>query len=158
MWIPAGTCVACPKGRQDNTHLNVYGARKVAALAAEAIQKQLPELGKYVRFYDYVVAKDGSGDFFTVQEAVNAVPDFRKNKRTTILVRKGEYKERVIIPASKINLSLIGEDGAVLTDDAYAAKKNCFGEEMSTSGSSTSIFMLLIFMRRTLRLPIQPDG
>ena len=137
MWIPAGTCVACPKGRQDNTHLNVYGARKVAALAAEAIQKQLPELGKYVRFYDYVVAKDGSGDFFTVQEAVNAVPDFRKNKRTTILVRKGEYKERVIIPASKINLSLIGEDGAVLTDDAYAAKKNCFGEEMSTSGSST---------------------
>ena len=137
MWIPAGTCVACPKGRQDNTHLNVYGARKVAALAAEAIQKQLPELGKYVRFYDYVVAKDGSGDFFTVQEAVNAVPDFRKNKRTTILVRKGEYKERVIIPASKINLSLIGEDGAVLTDDAYASKKNCFGEEMSTSGSST---------------------
>ena len=137
MWIPAGTCVACPKGRQDNTHLNVYGARKVAALAAEAIQKQLPELGKYVRFYDYVVAKDGSGDFFTVQEAVNAVPDFRKNKRTTILVRKGEYKERVIIPASKINLSLIGEDGAVLTDDAYAAKKNCFGEGMSTSGSST---------------------
>lgn len=52
--------------------------RVVAALAAEAIQKQLPELGKYVRFYDYVVAKDGSGDFFSVQEAINAVPDFRK--------------------------------------------------------------------------------
>ena len=137
MWIPAGTCAACPKGREDNTHLNVYGARKVAALAAEAVQKQLPELGKYVRFYDYVVAKDGSGDFLTVQEAINAVPDFRKNKRTTILVRKGEYKERVIIPASKINISLIGENGAVLTDDAYASKKNCFGEEMSTSGSST---------------------
>lgn len=137
MWIPADTYAACPKGRQDNTHLNIYGARKVAALAAEAVQKQLPELGKYVRFYDYVVAKDGSGDFFTVQEAINAVPDFRKNKRTTILVRKGEYKERVIIPESKINISLIGEDGAVLTDDAYASKKNCFGEEMSTSGSST---------------------
>ena len=29
-------------------------------------------LAKYVRRYDYVVAKDGSGDFFTVQEAVNA--------------------------------------------------------------------------------------
>lgn len=78
MWIPADTYAACPKGRQDNTHLNIYGARKVAALAAEAVQKQLPELGKYVCFYDYVVAKDGSGDFFTVQEAINAVPDFRK--------------------------------------------------------------------------------
>ena len=137
MWIPAGVSPACPKGRQDNTHFNVYGARQVAKLAVQAIEKQLPELGKYVRYYDFVVAKDGSGDFFTVQEAINAVPDFRKNHRTTILVRKGEYKERVIIPASKINLSLIGEEGAVITDDNYASKKNIFGEEMSTSGSST---------------------
>lgn len=137
MWIPKGVSPACPKGRQDNTHLNVYGARKVAKLAVQAIEKQIPELGKYVRYYDFVVAKDGSGDFFTVQEAINAVPDFRKNKRTTILVRKGEYKERVIIPECKINVSLIGEEGAVITDDNYASKKNIFGDEMSTSGSST---------------------
>lgn len=137
MWIPKGVSPACPKGRQDNTHLNVYGARKVAKLAAQAIEKQIPELGKYVRYYDFVVAKDGSGDFFTVQEAINAVPDFRKNKRTTILVRKGEYKERVIIPECKINVSLIGEEGAVITDDNYSSKKNIFGDEMSTSGSST---------------------
>lgn len=137
MWIPKGVSPACPKGRQDNTHLNVYGARKVAKLAAQAIEKQIPELGKYVRYYDFVVAKDGSGNFFTVQEAINAVPDFRKNKRTTILVRKGEYKERVIIPECKINVSLIGEEGTVITDDNYASKKNIFGDEMSTSGSST---------------------
>lgn len=137
MWIPKGVSPACPKGRQDNTHLNVYGARKVAKLAVQAIEKQISELGKYVRYYDFVVAKDGSGDFFTVQEAINAVPDFRKNKRTTILVRKGEYKERVIIPECKINVSLIGEEGAVITDDNYASKKNIFGDEMSTSGSST---------------------
>ena len=137
MWVPAGVSPACPKGRQDNTHFNIYGARQVAKLAVQAIEKQIPELGKYVRYYDFVVAKDGSGDFFTVQEAINAVPDFRKNKRTTILVRKGEYKERVIIPECKINISLIGEEGAVITDDNYASKKNIFGDEMSTSGSST---------------------
>ena len=34
--------------------------------------EEVPALAKYVRRYDYVVAKDGSGDFFTVQEAVNA--------------------------------------------------------------------------------------
>lgn len=137
MWVPAGVSPACPKGRQDNTHFNIYGARQVAKLAVQAIEKQIPELGKYVRYYDFVVAKDGSGDFFTVQEAINAVPDFRKNKRTTILVRKGEYKERVIIPECKINISLIGEEGAIITDDNYASKKNIFGDEMSTSGSST---------------------
>ena len=94
-------------------------------------------MGKYVRHYDYVVAQDGTGDFFTVQEAINAVPDFRKNVRTTILVRKGTYKEKIIIPESKINISLIGEDGAVLTNDDFANKKNVFGENMGTSGSSS---------------------
>lgn len=137
MWIPEGVCAACPKGRADNTHLNVHGARTIAGLTVDVIAEKVPALAPYVRHYDFVVAKDGSGDFFTVQEAVNAVPDFRKAGRTTILVRKGVYKEKVIIPASKINISLIGESGAVLTNDDYASRLNCFGEEMSTSGSST---------------------
>lgn len=138
MWIPEGVSPACPKGRQDNTHLNVFGARKVASLAADSLASHFPELAKEVRHYDYVVAKDGSGDFFTVQEAINAVPDFRKNKRTTILVRSGEYKEKLIVPASKINVSMIGEEGAVITNDGYAKKLNALGDEMSTSGSSTA--------------------
>lgn len=87
--------------------------------------------------YDFTVAQDGSGDFTTVQEAINAVPDFRKANRTTILIRKGNYKEKIIIPECKINLSLIGEDGAVITYDDYASKLNRFGEEKSTSGSAS---------------------
>ncbi len=137
MWVPEGVCAACPQGRQDNTHLNVYGARTIAGLTVDAIAEAVPALAPFVRHYDFVVAKDGSGDFFTIQEAVNAVPDFRKRNRTTILVRKGEYKEKVVIPESKINISLIGEEGAVLTNDDYASKENRFGEEMSTSGSAT---------------------
>lgn len=137
MWIPEGVCAACPKGREDNTHLNVYGARTIAGLTVDAIAKEVPVLGPFIRHYDFVVAKDGSGDFFTIQEAIHAVPDFRKAGRTTILVRKGVYKEKVVIPESKISISLIGEDGAILTNDDFASKKNCFGEEMSTSGSST---------------------
>lgn len=87
--------------------------------------------------YDFVVAQDGSGDFRTVQEAINAVPDFRKNVRTTILVKKGVYKEKVIVPECKINVSLVGEDGAVITYDSYAHKKNRFGEDTGTSGSAS---------------------
>jgi pectinesterase len=137
MWVEPNTVPAFPKGREDNTHLNVYGARVVAGLAVDAISEAIPELAQYVRKYDYVVASDGTGNFFTVQEAINAVPDFRKNVRTTIYVRKGEYKEKIVIPESKINVSLIGETGAVITNDDYANKKNSFGENMGTSGSST---------------------
>ena len=137
MFVAPNQIPAFPKGREDNTHLNVYGARTIAGLAVDAIGREIPELAKYIRHYDYVVAQDGSGDFFTVQEAINAVPDFRKNIRSTILVRKGTYKEKIIIPESKINISLIGEDGAVLTNDDFANKKNVFDENMGTSGSSS---------------------
>lgn len=137
MWVAPNTVPAMSKGREDNTHLNIYGARVVAGLAVDAIAKAVPALAQYVRHYDFVVAQDGSGDFFTVQEAIDAVPDFRKNKRTTILVRKGAYKEKIVIPESKINLSLIGEEGAVLSYGDFADKPNRFGEKTGTSGSSS---------------------
>ncbi len=137
MWVPQNTVPCCPKGKEDDTHLNVHGARVVAGLAVNAIGKVIPELGKEIRHYDYVVAQDGSGDFFTVQEAINAVPDFRKEARTTILIRKGVYKEKLIIPTSKINISLVGQEGAVISYDDYASKKNVFGENKSTSGSAS---------------------
>lgn len=137
MWVPANTVPAMPKGREDNTHLNIYGARVVAGLTVDAIARAVPALASYVRHYDFVVAQDGSGDFFTVQEAIDAVPDFRKNVRTTILVRRGVYKEKVVIPESKINLSLIGQEGAVISFDDYASKPNRFGENTGTSGSAS---------------------
>ncbi|WP_276879918.1 pectinesterase family protein [Bacteroides heparinolyticus] len=137
MWVAPDIVPAMPKGREDNTHLNVYGGRVIAGLAMDAIAEAVPELAKYVRHYDFVVAKDGSGDFFTVQEAIDAVPDYRKNVRTSILVRKGVYKEKVVIPESKINISLIGQEGAVISYDDYAGKANRFGENKGTSGSSS---------------------
>lgn len=87
---------------------------------------------------DFVVAKDGSGDFKTVQEAIMAVPDFRKNK-TTIYIKNGVYKEKIILPASKANVHLKGEDvlKTVLTHDDHATKENIFGEEMGTTGSTS---------------------
>ena len=88
--------------------------------------------------YDFVVAQDGSGDFATVQEAIDAIPDFRKN-RTTIFIKKGVYKEKLVLAASKTNVSFIGEDltETVLTYDDFASKKNRFGEEMGTTGSTS---------------------
>ena len=87
--------------------------------------------------FEFVVAQDGSGDFRTVQEAINAVPDMRKKFRTTILIKAGTYKEKIVIAESKQAVSLIGEGDVVLTYDDYASKHNRFGEEMGTSGSAS---------------------
>lgn len=88
--------------------------------------------------FDFIVATDGSGDFKTVQEAINAVPDFRKN-RTTIFIKNGVYKEKLILPASKTNVTFIGEnaENTILTFDDFASKRNRFGEEMGTTGSTS---------------------
>lgn len=109
VWVEPGIYAALPKGKQDNTHLNVRGARLIARMVAEAIKETIPALAPHIVMYDYVVAKDGSGDFFTIQEAIDAVPDFRKKGRTTIYIREGVYKEKVILPESKINVSFMGE-------------------------------------------------
>jgi len=137
MWVEPNIIPAIPQGRRDNTHLNIYGARVVAGLLVDALTKEVPALAKYVRHYDFVVAKDGTGDFFTIQEAINAVPDFRKGSRTTILVRPGIYCEKLVIPECKTGISLLGQTGAIISGNDFANKKNHFGENMGTSGSSS---------------------
>ncbi len=139
MWVQAGTNPALPQGKEDDTHLRALGAKRIARLVLNEIKEKIPALAVHVREYDFVVAKDGSGDFFSVQEAINAVPDFRKNGRTLIYIRNGVYKEKLILPESKINVSFIGEsvEHTILTYDDYAQKLNVFGESKSTSGSSS---------------------
>jgi pectinesterase len=88
--------------------------------------------------YDFIIAQDGTGNFYTIQSALDAVPDFRKNT-TTIFVKPGFYKEKLVLGASKTNVTLIGEDvkKTIITFDDFASKKNVFGEEIGTTGSST---------------------
>lgn len=88
--------------------------------------------------YDFVVAKDGSGNFRTVQEAIQAVPDFRKNP-TTIFIKNGIYKEKLTLPTSKTGVKFVGENvrQTILTYDDFASRKNRFGEEIGTTGSSS---------------------
>jgi len=47
MWYKPGEHPALPKGRQDNTHYNVWGAHQVAARLADALCEEIPLLSKY---------------------------------------------------------------------------------------------------------------
>ena len=92
----------------------------------------------FAKPYDFVVDQSGKGDFKTVQEAINSVPDFRK-ATTTIFIKNGIYKEKLVLSGSKQKVKFIGEsiDKTILTYNDYSSKKNIFGEEMGTSGSSS---------------------
>lgn len=70
----------------------------------------MASMSGYAQLYDLVVAKDGTGDFTKIQDAIHSVEDYRSEGRLRIFVKKGIYDEKVIVPTSKTNISLIGED------------------------------------------------
>ncbi|KQK10126.1 pectinesterase [Brachypodium distachyon] len=65
---------------------------------------------------DVVVAKDGSGRYKTVKEAVDAAPE-NKGRRYVIRVKKGVYKENVEVGRKKRELMIVGDgmDATVIT-------------------------------------------
>ncbi|KAA8514779.1 hypothetical protein F0562_017958 [Nyssa sinensis] len=57
---------------------------------------------------DAVVAKDGSGKYKTIGDALKAVPDNSK-KRFVIYLKKGIYKENVRVEKTKWNVMMVGD-------------------------------------------------
>ncbi|KAL2467636.1 putative pectinesterase/pectinesterase inhibitor 24 [Forsythia ovata] len=57
---------------------------------------------------DLVVAKDGSGNFFKINDALNAVKNY-SSTRCVIYVKKGIYNENVKVELSKWNVLMIGD-------------------------------------------------
>jgi hypothetical protein len=68
------------------------------------------------------VAKDGTGNFRTVGEAVSAAPN-NSRTRTVIRVRAGTYEENVEVPPYKTNIALVGDGrgATVITGSRSAA-------------------------------------
>ncbi|MFB9075888.1 pectinesterase family protein [Flavobacterium procerum] len=69
------------------------------------------------------VAQDGSGDFKTIQEAINNVKD-NSEKRVIITIKSGKYIEKLEIPASKpfITLKGIDRNKTIISFDDYSGK------------------------------------
>ncbi len=51
MWIEPGEYASVPDGKQDDTHLNAYGASRVCDLAAEELRTAVPELAEWLKTY-----------------------------------------------------------------------------------------------------------
>lgn len=83
--------------------------RSAALLAAFAVCLTLPAVGGKV--FHAVVAADGTGDYTSVQQAIDAAPAGR-TEPWLIFVKSGSYEESVTVPPDKPFIHLIGQDRA----------------------------------------------
>jgi pectinesterase len=87
-----------------------------------------------------VVAKDGSGNYKTVQQAFNSIP-LNNRKPVLVYVKAGVYKEKVRLDSSKNFVTLQGEDKftTILTWDDHTGKISPKGDTINTRTSWTFI-------------------
>lgn len=97
---------------------NAFGGTEISFTTMDRKQ---PE----ARVYDAVVAQDGTGDYTTVQAAIDAAPANRV-KPWLIFIKEGKYKEHVDLPANKPYLHFIGQgrEKVSITDDKLCGGPN----------------------------------
>lgn len=84
-----------------------------------------PQQYKYI----FTVAKDGSGDYKFIQEAIDAMRVFPL-QRITLYIKNGVYNEKIELPANNSDVSFIGESVEktiiVFNDYSGRGKTNTF--------------------------------
>lgn len=81
---------------------NAFPARDISFTV---MQRPVP----VAKLFDAVVAADGTGDYKTIQDAIDAAPSGRIAP-WLIFVKNGDYEELVTIPQNKPFIHLIGQD------------------------------------------------
>ena len=75
--------------------------------------------------FNITVSKDGTGDYTSIQEAINGAQSF-PYERIVIHIKNGVYHEKVKVHEWNTNISLIGEskEKTIITYDDYFGKMN----------------------------------
>ncbi|KMS69253.1 pectate lyase [Streptomyces viridochromogenes] len=101
------------------------------------------------------VAKDGSGQYSTVQAAVNAVPA-NNASRVVIAVKPGTYRELVKVPSNKPHVTIQGTGGSrkdtVIVYNNAAGTPKPGGGTYGTGGSATVAVEADDFQARNLTI------
>ncbi len=120
-----------PAGCVTDTCGNAYAGTSFSFTTAAKASKS----------FDFIVAKDGSGDYDKIQDAVNAA---NGTSRTLIYVKPGIYSEKIAI--LKDNISLIGEDAdkVIITWNECASTSTLqTGTGINSTGTDASYTMLI---------------
>ncbi|HEY2433564.1 MAG TPA: pectinesterase family protein [Vicinamibacterales bacterium] len=132
-------------GTVDRTHLNTRGSLRVAPLVIAELRATIPVLAPLFRespLANAFVAADGGADYTTVQDAINALPqNTRADRRWTIMVRAGTYRELVYVQREKRFVTLVGEDPTrtTITFDLHANRVGLDGKPIGTYRTPTVV-------------------
>lgn len=117
-------------------HFQTFFVRLLAAACIPLVSVNAAEHPRA----DAVVSATGDGDYTTVQEAINKIPQTTTaDKPWTILVKPGTYKELIYAQREKRFVHLIGEDArkTVITYGLFASMKGLDGREIGTFKTPT---------------------
>ncbi|TKY61157.1 Pectinesterase 3 [Spatholobus suberectus] len=84
---------------------------------------------------DMVVAADGSGNYTTVQAAVDAAPE-RSSTRYVIRIKAGVYRETVMVPKTKTNIMFLGDGNR---NTIITASKNVVDGSTTFNSSTVAV-------------------
>ena len=146
-----------PVGHRDDTHFNELGARKIAELVLVGVRELLPDLAAHIRPplvtaaaatapradgfpQKLTVAADGSGNYKTVQAALDAVP-VNNTKEIAIYIKKGVYREKLHLESMRNHVTLVGEDAAntILTYSDHPGMVLANGDSVNTRNSHSCL-------------------
>lgn len=95
--------------------------KKIILLLLLVCSLSVQARGKFDNTDTITVAKDGSGQFTRINDAIEVCRAFMEYKKV-IFVKNGIYKEKVVVPSWLTNIEIVGEDRdkTVITSDDYA--------------------------------------
>ena len=124
-------------GKPDTTHLGPIGRNTIGSIAAHEFVRVVPAtramLGSSPPPMQVVVAADGSGDFKTIQMAIDHAPYVPEGQRLNIEIRPGTYKERLVVPQDRPRTTFLGTDAAKTIITAAMSAKEAGGTFLSST-------------------------
>src|SRR5690606_19381590 len=93
----------------------------IVILACLRVHAQTANPGQYK--YTFTVAKDGSGDFKYIQDAIDAMRGYPLAP-ITLYIKNGVYVEKIVLPPNNTDVIFIGEnvDSTIITFDDYSGR------------------------------------
>ena len=83
-----------------------------------------------------IVDRNGNGDFLTLQDAIDAIPESNKDI-SEILMRRGIYREKVVIHRNRVRIMGEDENDTIVTWNGCAKDPDPDGQEKGTFLSAT---------------------